>query len=93
MPSPESRDGIVYTDTIVHSPPERYASDAPYQLAIVDLDSGERLTVRILGRGPNERAHIGERVLFVEQRDGVSYYRKITEPLAEITPAPARPLV
>jgi uncharacterized OB-fold protein len=72
----ESREGVVYTETIVHSPPERYAADAPYQLAIVDLENGERLTVRILGREPNERAHVGERIGFVEQRDGVSYYRK-----------------
>lgn len=70
------REGIVYTETIVHSPPERYAADAPYQLAIIELERGERLTVRILGKEVQERAHIGDRVLFVEERDGVPYYSK-----------------
>jgi len=72
------RDGVVYTETVVHSPPQQYAADAPYQLAIVDLDSGGRLTVRVLGKELAERAHIGDRVLFVEDRDGVAYYRKST---------------
>ena len=73
---PETRNAVVYTETVVFSPPERYASEAPYQLAIVDLDSGERQTVRILGSEPSERARIGEHVTFVELRDGVAYYRK-----------------
>jgi uncharacterized OB-fold protein len=71
-----SRDGLVYTETIVHSPPEKYAADAPYQLAIIDLDRGGRTTVRILGKSLEERARIGDRVVFVEERDGVAYYRK-----------------
>jgi uncharacterized OB-fold protein len=71
-----SRDGVLYTETIVHSPPEKYAADAPYQLAIIDLDCGGRTTVRILGKSPEERTHIGDRVVFVEERDGVAYYRK-----------------
>ena len=28
--SAESRDGVVYTETIVHSPPEQYAADIDY---------------------------------------------------------------
>lgn len=70
------RDGIVYTETIVHAPPERYEGDAPYQLAIIDLEHGGRVTVRILGKSAAERAQIGDRVSFVEERDGVPYYRK-----------------
>lgn len=76
MTNSDSRGGVVYTETIVHSPPEQYAADAPYQLAIIDLDSGGRLTIRILGKEPHERAHIGDRVVFVEERNGVAYYRK-----------------
>lgn len=91
--SPESRDGVVYTDTVVYSPPERYASDAPYQLAILDLDNGDRVTARILGRASQERAHIGERVTFVELRDGVAYYRKTAARPDETSSATARPLV
>lgn len=74
--SPEPRDGVVYTETVVHSPPEQYAADAPYQLAIIDLHGGGRLTVRVLGKTPDERAHIGDRVEFVEEKNGVAYYRK-----------------
>ena len=94
MESSESRDGTVYTETIVHSPPEQYAADAPYQLAIIDVDSGARLTVRILGKEAQERAHIGDRVSFVEERNGVAYYRKSTAPFAAEEPSgTARPLV
>lgn len=67
-----SKDGVVYTETIVHAAPEHFAADAPYQLAIVDIDNnGGRITARIL-----DRAAIGDRVSFIEERNGVSYYRK-----------------
>ncbi len=73
----ESREGIVYTETIVHSPPEQFAADAPYQVAIIDLEGGRRVTVRVLGKEPHERARIGDRVGFVEERDGVAFYRRL----------------
>jgi uncharacterized OB-fold protein len=71
-------DGIVYTETIVHSPPEQFAADAPYQVAIIDVEGGRRVTVRILGREPQDRARISDRVTFVEERNGVGYYRRVT---------------
>lgn len=71
-----SSDGVIYTETVVYSAPEQYSADAPYQLAIVELDSGGRLTARVLGKAPEERAYIGDRVTFVEERNGVAYYRK-----------------
>lgn len=64
--------GVVYTETVVFSPPAQYANDAPYQLAIVDIESGRRVTVRIYG----ERVQIGDEVLFVEERAGVRWFRK-----------------
>jgi uncharacterized protein len=79
MEEPQSRTGIVYTETIVHSAPEQYTADAPYQLAIVDLDGGGRVTARILGKEPHQRAHIGDQVVFAEERNGVPYYRKAAE--------------
>ncbi len=66
------RDGVVYTETVVFSPPAQYAEDAPYQLAIIDFESGERLTVRVLGN----RVFIGDRVGFLEDKGGVAYYQK-----------------
>jgi uncharacterized OB-fold protein len=65
------RDGVIYTETIVHAAREQYAVDAPYQLAIIELYGGGRITARLLNR-----AQIGERVTFVEERGGVAYYRK-----------------
>ena len=67
-----SHKGIVYTETVVHAAPARFVADAPYQLAIVDLDDGVRRTVRILG----ERVSIGDQVEFAEDRDGVAFFRK-----------------
>ena len=83
--------GMVYTETVVHAAPAQYAADAPYQLAIIDLDEGVRLTARILGKEMDDRVRIGDRVEFVEERDGVSYFRKTAAP-SEATEMP-RPLV
>ncbi len=69
-------DGVVYTETVIHSASGQFVADVPYQIAIVDLEGGRRLTVRILGKNPEDRAHIGDRVLFVEERQGTLYYRK-----------------
>jgi uncharacterized OB-fold protein len=65
--------GVVYTETVVHAAPERFAADAPYQLAIVALDEGGRLTVRIEG----ERAAIGDRVALAEERGGIPFFHKL----------------
>ncbi|HLK19486.1 MAG TPA: OB-fold domain-containing protein [Bryobacteraceae bacterium] len=64
--------GIVYTETVVYSPPEAYVNDVPYQLAIVELEGGRRLTGRIEG----DRAQIGDAVSFVEFRNEVPFFRK-----------------
>lgn len=50
--------GIVYTETVVHMAPERFATEVPYQVAIIELADGTRITARIAGR----RVSIGERV-------------------------------
>lgn len=68
--------GVVYTETVVFAPPEQYAADAPYQLAIVDVNGGERTTVRILTNEAGDRVRIGDKVVYVEERNGVAYYRK-----------------
>ena len=86
-------DAVVYTETVVFAPPEQYAADAPYQLAIIDLPSGERTTVRIVGKTPSERVSIGDRVSFVNDEGGVRYYRKTTVPAEEQTTNIPRPLV
>jgi uncharacterized OB-fold protein len=64
--------GVIYTETVVFAPPEQFAADAPYQLAIVALESGKRLTARILG----DRVAIGDAVELAENRNGISFFQK-----------------
>jgi uncharacterized OB-fold protein len=74
------RSGTVYTETIIYSAAEAFASEVPFQTAIIALDGGPqaeenrsgRLTARIAG----ERVSIGDRVVEVESRDGVPFFRK-----------------
>jgi uncharacterized OB-fold protein len=65
--------GTVYTETVVHLAPEAFAAEAPYQVVIVTLNGGGRVTGRILG----ERVTIDDRVTLAETREGVPYFRKI----------------
>jgi len=62
----------VYTETVVHSAPEAYVNEAPYQIAIVALDDGSRLTGRIVG----DRVSIDDDVETAGVRNGVSFFRK-----------------
>ena len=64
--------GVVYSETVVHAPPEQFAADAPYQLAIVSLDGGGRVTARVLG----DRVTIGDAVELAEERGGVAFYKR-----------------
>jgi uncharacterized OB-fold protein len=57
---------------VVRLAPERFAADVPYQVVIVDLDGGSRMTARIAG----EQVSIGDRLVEVESRDGVPYFTK-----------------
>ena len=67
--------GIVYTETVVHAAPEQFAAEAPYQLAIVTLDAGGRITARISG----QRVVIGDKVELAEERGGVMFFRAAGE--------------
>jgi uncharacterized OB-fold protein len=64
--------GVIYTETVVFAPPEQFAADAPYQLAIIALENGKRLTARILG----ERVSIGDAVELAETRHNISFFQK-----------------
>jgi len=66
------RTGTVYTETVIHLAAEAFASEVPFQTAIVALDGGGRVTGRILG----DRVTIGDRVAEVEVRNGVPFFRK-----------------
>jgi uncharacterized OB-fold protein len=66
------RTGTIYTETVVHLAPAKFAGDVPYQVAIVDLANKERLTARIAGG----RVSIGDSVTEIESRDGIPYFQK-----------------
>jgi uncharacterized OB-fold protein len=65
--------GTIYTETVVYLAPEAFANDVPYQVAIVTLPDGTRVTGRVLG----ERVMIDDRVEQVELRDGIPYFRRV----------------
>ena len=67
------RTGVIYTETVVHLAPERFAADVPYQVVIVKLDDGNSITARMAG----DRVAIDDRVTETEARDGVTYFRKL----------------
>jgi uncharacterized OB-fold protein len=64
--------GVIYTETAVHMAPPAFEKDTPYQVAIVILESGQRVTGRIEGA----RVSIDDRVRLVGTRDGVPFFRK-----------------
>ena len=64
--------GSIYTETVVYLAPPAFEKEVPYQVAIVTLDSGERVTGRIEG----ERVSIDDRVILAATRDGVPFFRK-----------------
>jgi len=66
------RTGTIYTDTIVHLAPERFQSDVPYQVVIVTLDTGGRITARIEGGN----VAIDDKVIEVESREGIPFFKK-----------------
>ncbi len=72
--------GTVYTETTIYSPPEAFASEAPYQLAIITLESGpgagRRVTARILG----DAVSIGDAVELVETRNSIPFFRTRGKP-------------
>jgi len=66
------RTGTIYTETVVHLAPAKFAADVPYQVVIVTLANNERLTARVAG----ERVSIGDSVTEIEARDGIPYFQK-----------------
>ena len=67
--------GTVYTETLIHSAPEAFVSEAPYQLIIVTLDSGTRVTGRVSG----DSVSIDDAVILADERNGVPFFRKLSQ--------------
>ena len=64
--------GTVYTETVVHLAPEAFAKDVPYQVVIVAIEDGSRVTGRIAG----DRVSIGDLLERVDVRDEVPFFQK-----------------
>jgi uncharacterized OB-fold protein len=64
--------GTVYTETVVHLAPDAFAKDVPYQVVIVTLEDGTRITGRMAG----DRVSIGDLVERVAVRDEVPFFQK-----------------
>ena len=75
--------GTIWTLTVAHRPGHpAWASEAPYAIAIVELDEGPRILANIVGDRPAE-LHIGDRVrVSFEAREGYSAVQFISEPTA-----------
>jgi len=67
-----ARTGTVYTETVVHLAPERFAADVPYQVIIARLDDGSSVTARVEG----SRVSIGDHVIETESRDGIPFFKR-----------------
>jgi uncharacterized OB-fold protein len=64
--------GTVYTETLVHAAPVAFVNEAPYQIVIVTLEEGKRVTGRVLG----DKVQIDDPVEMVEERGGVPFFRR-----------------
>ena len=64
--------GIVYTETVVYMAPPALIHLAPYQLVLVDLADGRRVT----GRAEGDRVTIGDAVELAAETDGVMIFRR-----------------
>jgi uncharacterized OB-fold protein len=64
--------GTVYSCTVVHRAFGEFASQAPFVVALVDLDEGVRMMTRITGPSPARpgAAYIGQRVRMEVTRIG-----------------------
>ncbi|RYG72950.1 nucleic acid-binding protein [Lentibacillus lipolyticus] len=63
--------GEVYSFTKIHAAPKRFATLAPYNIILVDLEEGLRLTARYEG----DELAIGKQVIFSEKVDGAYVFR------------------
>ena len=69
---PVSASGWVYTFTTIFVAPEQFKSQTPYDIAIVQLDKGLKVTSRV-DRPDQSFLHIGDSVHYV-RKDEVGYW-------------------
>jgi hypothetical protein len=62
--------GKVYSWTTLHAAAEAFEKDLPFQIAIIQLEEGPRVTARIEG----DRVKIDDEVRFVREQNGASFF-------------------
>ncbi len=66
-------EGILYTYSTVHVPLASLEKEAPYTIAIVELNGGCKVTGRLV-KGSSEKLSIGAAVELVEVLDGTYFF-------------------
>ena len=66
--------GILYTYSTVHVPLASHEKEAPYTVAIVELEGGCKITGRILETSP-DKLYVGVPVEVSEIKDGVYLFK------------------
>ena len=56
-----AKEGKVLTYTVIHVPPDQFSDEAPYAIAVVELDDGVRTTMQLVDCAP-EKIKTGQRV-------------------------------
>ena len=64
--------GKVYSHTTLHAAAQPFEKDLPFQMAIIELEEGPRLTARIEGAP----VAIGDSVQVAREADGVWFFTK-----------------
>jgi uncharacterized OB-fold protein len=77
---PISGSGRVYTFTTIFVAPEQFKSQTPYDIAIIQLENGLKVTSRV-DRPDQYSLHIGDAVHYVK-KDEVGYW---FSPLTKLT--------
>ena len=67
-----SGQGTVYSCTMLQAASTPFEKSLPFQIAIIQLEEGPRLTVRIQG----EKIKIGDKVKQVEEKNGVQVFSR-----------------
>ena len=70
---PASGKGQVYSCTTLYAAAEPFEKDLPFQIAIIELEAGTRLTARITGASVG----VGDSVTLVDERDGVQFFSAV----------------
>ncbi|WP_454634195.1 Zn-ribbon domain-containing OB-fold protein [Bradyrhizobium cenepequi] len=65
-----SPDGEVYSYTVIHAAPAIFAEEAPYVVAIVDLDQGLRLASRVLDKPDHMAVGLRGSIVATHHPDG-----------------------